>query len=217
MVLALFLGLPAHAQLQSGHYVTLPAATVTEHGDRVPGGSRVVPFSAMLAVDLKPTQPSLAAFIPNAVLEGGAPFALTVHSASGSKQPDGSYRFEGDYLRDLYTNDTQYLFDWRFSTRTNGDVVWNGNTYWAGGHIWYVAISNLTVVPAPWLEVAHAGASSLQLTWATNFGDYILESAAELTAPTWNAVTNTVTNTGDHFSVTLGTDANNAFYRLHRP
>jgi hypothetical protein len=217
VILSVCFALPAQAQLHSGHYQTLPGTTVTEYGERVPHGSRVVPFSATLTLDLAPAQRSLYAVIPNAVLEGGAPFALTVHSSAGSQLPDGSYRFGGDYLRDLYPNGTQYLFDWRFSARTNGEVVWNGTTYWAGGHIWYVTLTNLTLAPAPWLDIGRADPAGIQIMWATNFGDYILESADGLAAPNWNVVTNAVTNTGHHFSVTLDTSAANSFYRLRRP
>jgi hypothetical protein len=217
IVLGLCVALPAQAQLQSGHYQTLPGTTVTEHGERVTNGSRVVPFSATVTLDLAPAPPTLFASIRNAVLEGGQLFALTVHSSSGSQQPDGSYRFGGDYLRDLYPNGTQYLFDWRISTRTNGDVVWNGNIYWAGGHIWYVTISNLTLAPAPWLDIGRTGPASVQLTWATNFGDYVLESAGDLPALTWNTVTNVATNTGARISVAVDTGATNTFYRMRRP
>lgn len=215
VILSVCLALPSQAQLQSGHYQTLPATTVTEHGDRVPGGSRIVPFSAMIALDLG--QPSLHAAIPNAVLEGGAPFALTVHSSSGSQQPDGSYRFGGDYLAELDPNGSQYLFDWRFSAQTNGQVLWNGTTYWAGGHIWYITVTNLPLVLAPWLDIAPAGPAAIQLTWATNFLNYFLESASTLAAPSWNTVTNAATNTGTNLSVTLDVSTANSVYRLRRP
>src|SRR5690242_20039823 len=66
------------AQVESGVYHTLIGTTVMEVGDRVTNRSRVVPFSATLRFDLQSPQPSLVAFIPDAVLEGGAPFALTV-------------------------------------------------------------------------------------------------------------------------------------------
>jgi hypothetical protein len=190
---------------------------VTEHGDRVTNSSRAVPISALLRLDLAPAQPALFAVISNAVLEGGPPFALTVHSASGSKQADGSYRFSGDYLREVYTNGSQYLFDWIFSTRTNGDIVWNGATYWAGGHIWYVGITNLSLVPVPWLDITPTSASSIQLSWATNFGDYLLESTAVLPGLSWNGITNGVTNSGARVSITLDTGPTNTFYRLRRP
>jgi hypothetical protein len=216
-LLAVLLALPAEGQLQSGHYQTLAPATVTEHGDRVPNGSRVVPFSATVTLHLASAPPSLSAFIADAVLEGGTPFPLTVRSSSGSLQPDGSYHFNGDYLRDLYPNGTQYLFDWRFSESTNGNVVWNGATYWAGGHIWYVGITNITLVPAPWLDIQRAGPATVQLAWATNFGDYILESARGLRTPAWNTVTNAVTNWDNRMLVVCETDTTNTFFRLRKP
>src|SRR3989442_10796192 len=142
----LALAWPACAALESGTYQTLPGATVEERGDRVPNGSRVVPLSATLKFDLGAAQPSLTAVISNAVLEGGDAFALTVHSSSGEKLMDGTYRFTGDYLGDIYSSGTQYMFEWRFSTSTNGGVEWNGITGWGGGHAWYVTISNITLV-----------------------------------------------------------------------
>ena len=81
-ILVGLLAWPADAALESGVYQTLPGATVEERGDRVPNGSRVVPFCATLTFDLMATPPSLTALIPNAVLEGGEPFALTVRSSS---------------------------------------------------------------------------------------------------------------------------------------
>lgn len=215
--LVLLLAMPAEGQLQSGHYQTLADATVTEHGDRVPSGSRVVPFSATVSLDVVSAPPGLSAFIADAVLEGGAPFPLTVHSSSGSLQPDGSYRFNGDYLRDVYPNGTQYLFDWTFSAGTNGKVLWSGATYWAGGHIWYVGITNLTLVPVPWLDIERAAPAAVQLTWVTNFGNYILESAGSHPAPVWTTVTNAVTNLNNRISVTLDTGATNTLFRLRKP
>ena len=153
----LALSWPACAALQSGVYWTPPGTTVEERGDRVPGGIRIVPFSATLTFDLDAAQPSLSAVIPNAVLEGGAPFALTVRSSSGVRLTDGTHRFEGDYLRELYPVGTQYLFDWRFSTAAAGGVAWNGSMGWAGGHIWQVTISSVTLVPEP---------GTLALIWA---------------------------------------------------
>jgi hypothetical protein len=145
--------------LQSGVYQTLPVATVEERTDRFPTGSRLVPLSATLRFDLSSAPPSLTAVIPNAVLEGGEPFALTVHSSSGVRLNDGTYRFTGDYLREVDPSGTQYLFDWSFSTSTDGQVVWNGTTFWAGGHIWLVTISNITMtaVVSPPVERVTSG------------------------------------------------------------
>ncbi len=148
---------PGCAGLESGVYQTIPGSTVEERGDRVPNGSRVVPFSANVTFDLGAALPSLTAVIPNAVLEGGDPFALTVRSSSGAQLMDGTYQFTGDYLRDIYPAGTQYFFDWKFSTSTDGGVVWNGVTGWAGGHIWEVTISDIALVPEP---------GTLTLIWA---------------------------------------------------
>src|SRR5262245_16417129 len=103
------LGWSVDAALTSGVYQTLPGATVEERGDRVSNEFRIVPLSATLTFDLASTPPSLTAEIPNAVLEGGLPFALTVRSTSGNRLNDGTYRFTGDYLRDLNPSGTQYL------------------------------------------------------------------------------------------------------------
>jgi len=157
----------ACAALATGVYQTVAGATGEELGDRVPNRSRTVPLFATVTFDFSAVEPSLTAVITNAVLEGGDPFPLIVRSASGAKQVDGAYRFQGDYLRDIYPSGTQYLFDWRFSTSTNGEVVWNGTIDWAGGHLWYVTISNLTLVPVPWLNLARGPAGSIRITWAT--------------------------------------------------
>src|SRR5512138_1504984 len=76
---------PARAALESGVYQTVPGAMVEERGERVPGGSRDVPFFATLTFDLSAAEPSLTAVITNAVLEGGDPFVLTVRSSSGTQ------------------------------------------------------------------------------------------------------------------------------------
>lgn len=188
-----------------------------ERGDRVPNGSRVVPLFATLTFDLSATEPSLTAVITNAVLEGGDPFALTVRSSSGAQLMDGTYRFTGDYLRDIYPLGTQYGFDWRFSTSTNGGVVWNGMTGWGGGHAWYVTSSNITLVPAAWLNISRLGTASVQITWATNFADHVLESAFSLPAAGWSTVTNTAATIGDRLSVMVDAAASPRFYRLRKP
>ena len=217
-VLVLGLGAgTASAALQSGVYQTVPGGTVLEFGDRVPGGSRTVPCFATLKFDLSGSPPSLAAMLTNAVLEGGAPFTLTVRSASGSAMSSNVWRFQGDYLRDLYPTGTQYAFDWRFSITNDNRRVWNGYTYWAGGHLWEVTISNLAIVPVPWLGISPARAGSVQISWATNFADYVLEYASEVPAVNWTTVTNTIGSTNDVLSVTLDAAGSPRLYRLHRP
>lgn len=206
----------ACAALESGVYQTLPGATVEERGDRVTNGIRVVPITATFTFDFSATPPALTAVMPNAVLEGGAPFALTVRSSFGAQLTDGTYYFRGDYLEDLYPSGTQYGFDWRFSTSPNGATVWNGNIGWAGGHIWMVTISNLTIAPQAWLSISHSGNESVQLTWATNFADYVLEHLIGVFAAGWDEVTNTVSTTGGCFSVTIAASETNRYYRLRK-
>jgi hypothetical protein len=205
---------PCCAALESGDYQTLPGATVEERGDRVPNRSRVVPISATVTFDLSATPPSLAARIPTAVLEGGEPFPLTVRSLSGARLIDGTYRFTGDYLRDIYPSGTQYFFDWSFSPAADGRVVWNGVTGWAGGHIWLVTISNIVLVPQPRLSISWVGAASVRLTWATNFADYVLECSTDWPEAAWSTVTNAVDTAGDRFAVTMEAEAPKRFYRL---
>ena len=217
LTLHLALAWPACAALASGVYQTVPGATVHEWGDRVPNGSRMVALYATLRLDLSSDPPSLTAVITNAVLEGGDPSPLTVHSLSGSRLADGTYRFQGDYLREVYPSGTQYGFDYQFSTSTSGEVLWNGMNYWAGGHLWYVMISNITLVPVPWLDIAQVGPASVQIAWATNFADHVLESTTSSPALGWATVTNAPGIAGERVSVTLDMDVSNRFYRLRRP
>jgi hypothetical protein len=205
------------AVVESGVYEVVPGATVQERGDRVPNGIRIVPWSATLKFDLSSVPPSLTAFIPNAVLEGGSPFPLTVRSAQGYQLSNGVYSFSGDYLRDIYPSGTQYLFNWNFSPSTNGQVLWNGYVTWAGGHLWDITLSNIALVPQPWLTISRAGSLAVQLTWSTNFSKHGLEYATSWPAVAWNSVTNPVSNAGGRLSVTVEKEVASRFYRLRRP
>ncbi|HEY2951579.1 MAG TPA: hypothetical protein VGK40_03295 [Verrucomicrobiae bacterium] len=207
---------PTGAALTSGLYQTLPNTTVLEWGDRVPNRSRVVPLSAFVTLDLEAVPPTLAASISNAVLEGGEPFALTVRSLSGTRLMDGTYRFTGDYLRDLYPSGTQYGFDWRFTGSTNDEVVWNGIAAWEGGHLWYVTISNLTIVLRPRLDIRQADAQ-VKVSWPVTDSAYVLEQAAGLPAIDWTTVTNSVSVLGDRFSVTVEGARTQGYFRLRKP
>jgi hypothetical protein len=206
---------PAYAALEPGVYQTIPGITIIESGDRVPNGIRTVPFSATLAFDLNIGQPVLTAVIPNAVLEGGEPFALTVRSSTGLRLMDGTYRFTGDYLRDLSPSGTQYGFDWRFSASTNQGVVWNGIIGWAGGHAWTVTISNITLVPRPRLDIIRAD-SKVIVSWPATSTNYILEQAESLLASRWSTVPNGITIRDDRFSIAIEASTAQAFFRLRK-
>jgi hypothetical protein len=135
----------ANGAIQSCTYQTIAGATALERGDNVTNGSRSVSLTADLSFDLTGAQPSLSGVIYDAVLEGSSlyantwtggrpqPFQLAVHSSSGTQLADGSYRFTGDYLKDIYPSGTQYTFDWQFSAAPGGNLSWSGDSYWAGG------------------------------------------------------------------------------------
>jgi hypothetical protein len=174
-------------------------------------------MSATVMLDLNGAPPSLTAVITNAVLEGGEPFALTVRSASGYQLTNGSYRFSGDFLQDIHPAGTQYGFDWTFSASTNGGLVWNGITGWGGGHMWLTTISNIALVPQAWLSISQAASTSVQINWAADFADHVLEYAVTLPAIGWSAVTNATTVAGERISITLEAGASARFYRLRKP
>jgi hypothetical protein len=208
---------PVREPVEPDVYRTLPAAAAEESGDHVPNGSRIVPWSATLTFDFSATPPSLTAVIPNAVLEGGQPFPLTVRSYYGYQLTNGTFRFSGDYLRDTYPTGSQYGFNWEFSTPTKGTLVWNGTASWMGGHFWSLSVSNLTLFPLAQLSITRVGTAAVQASWRTNFSDLVLESAPSLPAADWSPVTNAVTPAGNRYSVTLDMDAPQRFYRLRKP
>lgn len=211
---------PAAAALQSGTYQTPPGTMAEERGDRVPGGIRQIPLSAKLTLDLNANPPSVTAVLSNAVLEGGEPFKLTVRSSSGGRLSDGTYQFSGDYLQDLYPAGTQYAFDWKFSQSNSGPATWEGAIFWTGGHIWQITLPNTPLqmqAPQPSLQIARQGAGSAEVTWPSQFTDYVLEYNAELPAGEWKAVPTAPVTVGDRLSVTVPTDASSRFYRLRKP
>ena len=208
---------PAREPVEPDVYRTMPGAVVDERGDGIPTGSRTVPISATLTFDFSTMPPSLTAVMPNAVIEGRAPSPLTVRSYYAYQRTNGTYRFSGDYLRDLYPTGSQYGFDWDFSTLADGTVVWNGTAYWGGGHIWSLSFSNLALLPQAQLRLTRVGATTVQASWRTNFSDHVLECASTLPTDRWRVVTNTPTTTANRLSVTLDMETPQRFYRLRKP
>jgi hypothetical protein len=207
---------PVREPVEPDVYRTIPGTVAGEHGDRVPNRSRVVPISATLTFDFSITPPSLTAVIPNAVLEGGEPFSLTVRSYYGYQLTNGTYRFSGDYLGDIHPTGSQYGFNWEFSAPTNGRVVWNGTAGWMGGHIWHLSVSNLILLPQAQLSITRVGTTAVQASWRTNFSDHVLECASTFPARDWSIVTNALAVTANRYSVTLDIDAPQRFYRLRK-
>jgi hypothetical protein len=208
---------PVREPVEPDVYRTIPGTVVEERGDRLPTGSRTMPISATLTFDYSTTPPSLTAVIRNAVLEGGAPFPLTVRSHYAYQGTNGTFRFSGDYLRDLDPTGSQYGFDWDFSTLAHGTVVWNGAAYWGGGHVWHLSFSNLALLPQAQLRLGRVGATAVQASWRTNFSDHVLESASAVPTDRWSIATNLPTTTATRSSVTLEMETPRRFYRLRKP
>lgn len=151
MLLAIQLALAtsASAALQPGVYQTIMGSLAEERGDRVTNEVRIVPITATVTITLG-AQPSMTAVIQNAVLEGGAPFPLTVTNSYEPYNyphptPDGGWNFRGEYI----PGSGYYFFDWTFTPASNGNVLWNGTAGFAGGHIWQLTFADVTLVPEP--------------------------------------------------------------------
>jgi hypothetical protein len=71
--------------------------------------------------------------------------------------------------------------------------------------------------PGPKLNWSMAESTAAQIAWPTNFTDFRLEYATNLTDVVWSPVTNSVTTTDDHFAVTIDATPVQRFYRLHKP
>jgi len=208
---------PVREVVEPEVYQTDIDATAEERGDRVPNPPRVLPCWATFTFDFGATPPSVTAVISTAVLEGGAPFSLTVRSYSGYQLPNGAYRFSGDYLQDLYPTGSQYGFDWEFSAPTNGRMVWNGTAFWGGGHLWSYSVSDVTLLQQAQLNIARVGPAAIQASWRTNFSEHVLEYAPSFPAAGWSTVTNLVTTNANRLSVLVPTDGAQGFYRLRQP
>jgi hypothetical protein len=87
--------------LQGGQllYRTVSGATAEERGDRVSGGSRIVPWSATLTFDFGATPPSLTAMIPNAVLEGEESFPLPFEASTATSSRTARTGFQETIFR----------------------------------------------------------------------------------------------------------------------
>lgn len=216
VLLAVSAFMASHAQanaatLESRSYQAIPGATMEEFTEPSPGQSHTHPFSATVTFDLEAEPPSLIATIYNAVLERSDPFMLTVHSDTSYRLANGSYRFDGHYIPD-----SQYFFSWTFSTDANGQLLWNGDAGWAGGHIWRLSVNNVPINPVAKLEIERAG-SQITLSWAAADTGYILEQTAALQPLAWTRVDTTPTTIGNRLIVSVDIGSTAAFFRIREP
>lgn len=70
--------------------------------------------------------------------------------------------------------------------------------------------------PSAQLSISRVGTASVQITWATNFADHVLEYATNLPAAGWSTVTNVIVVAGDRLSVTTEASAAQRFFRLRK-
>ncbi len=69
-------------------------------------------------------------------------------------------------------------------------------------------------VPPPVLEIVDSGARTVELSWPTNAAGYRLESAMSRLRQVWTPVTNAIESVGDSYSVQLGANGSQSFFRL---
>lgn len=149
------------AQLDSGTYVTPTGATVLECSDdatRIPSGDclglvgsiagRELPISASISLDFSTSEPSMSAIIDNAYWEGASsfglaePFKLTLQSDL-SRTIENGYAFSGAYFV------APWQFDWEFTLEDDNTLLWNGASYWTGGHFWSIYYEDVQLIPVP--------------------------------------------------------------------
>lgn len=85
---------------------------------------------------------------------------------------------------------------------------------YVGPNLRYTTISNPTI---PQLQIAPSNGSGFTISWPTNATGFILESASSFSSSTWDAVTNGIAATGDHYFVEVATTNAQSFFRLHHP
>ena len=143
---SLIFGCSTSATLESGTYETILNGTVMEYRDSNGYVGRILPRSATITFDLETSQPSMIAVIHDDVLRHIEPSEHTVTNLSGTQLEDEFYHFTGNYGGN-YGGSLWY--DWKFSSISNGIVLWKGNTYWGGGAVIIEYISGIALQADP--------------------------------------------------------------------
>jgi len=83
------------------------------------------------------------------------------------------------------------------------------------------ALMSLTLtdasLPPPVLEFVPLDASSMQLSWPTNYPGFVLQQKTSLTSADWTSAPEPVEVVGENFQVTLLTTNSARFFRLRHP
>jgi hypothetical protein len=94
------------------------------------------------------------------------------------------------------------------------------NNYGSGGTLWLdmVTFTGSTYVPpvtGPQLTVQQSG-SSIQIAWTNDVVAYTLQATSDLTAPSWQTVTEVPVVNGNQSVVTVPISGTARFFRLSR-
>jgi len=82
------------------------------------------------------------------------------------------------------------------------------------------ALMSLTLIdaslPSPALEILAVSESTIQLSWSTDYLDFVPQTTTNLAASYWTAVTNSVVTKGGRFTVEFATGQSSRFFRLKK-
>ena len=80
-----------------------------------------------------------------------------------------------------------------------------------------LSYDEVSVVPVfPPLSIARTAEARFELSWATNHVGYVLESAAALPAGAWEPVPDSVTFSGDRFTVVVSGAEQARYFRFRK-
>ena len=103
-------------------------------------------------------------------------------------------------------------------TTLGADTAYVGLTGATGGSDADQTVSNFQYIPLPTVNAQLAGPNTLQISWPTSIGGYVLQSNSGLAvANGWQTVNAPVTQVGGQNQVTITLGAGKTFYRLVMP
>jgi hypothetical protein len=129
----------------------------------------------------------------------------------------------------LATNQTYYIgqppFDnhplWNIVNGTQGSVysltlkLYDVNNVYPDSNPFVLSFTPEQKIPH--ININRVGAQHAALLWTTNSIGWELQSSPSLTSTNWNTITNAPSVVATNFSLTINTDAQQQFFRLHRP
>ena len=123
-----------------------------------------------------------------------------------------------NYLADAGNSTAGGVISYSFNVPSNSVFVVTVHQVGPGvpcGSPYTLAVSGGDCTPV--LNIARAGATSVDVNWPAVAGGYKLEAAASLTNASWVNTTNEPMVNAGRFDVTNTVNHPNWFYRLHKP